>query len=355
MVLRLGHFDNRRQRPHQLRHVGGGLARDERAALAEDQGGATAHRPQIFAKRLAETPPAHRRPVELPGPAALDGHQRMPGDELDDEIVLAGLRRHQAKARQGGIEARIDFLVAPIGRRERTAYLLFGRADGGIDDHGAAEFLAELRGELHRHETAEAVADDEGALPEAGIRDHRAHLCGADIRAIALAPAAVPHARQVDRRHAKIAGEIRRDEAPPIGVCAATVDEQQAAVDGSRRFGRPEQIMDRAIFYDDMPRLPRPREGPSEPFGGGRANFEITQWDRCIAQEKLPDDYGGGAIISLAIRMNVDAICQLAFADPLRLPATLEAPPARLRWRTGSSRIRSPARAARICISRFQP
>src|SRR5712691_6836911 len=115
------------------------------------------------------------------------------------------------------------------------------------------------------------------ASAEAGIRDHCAHLCGADIRAIALAPAAVPHARQVDRRHAKIAGEIRRDEAPPIGVCAATVDEQQAAVDGSRRFGRPEQIMDRAIFNDDVPRLLGAGDGPAKPLGGGRADLEIAQ------------------------------------------------------------------------------
>ena len=37
------------------------------------------------------------------------------------------------------------------------------------------------------------------------------------------------------------------------------------------------------------------------------------------------------------------------------LPDTLETPPPRRRWPTGTSTMRKPAAAARICISRFQP
>src|ERR1700730_16803490 len=86
VVLRLGHFDNGSQRSHQLRHVGCGIARYERASLAEDQGGAAGDGLQGFAKRLAETPPADCHPVELPGPPALDRPQRVPRDEFHDEV-----------------------------------------------------------------------------------------------------------------------------------------------------------------------------------------------------------------------------------------------------------------------------
>src|SRR5437867_5351021 len=57
--------------------------------------------------------------------------------------------------------------------------------------------------------------------------------------------------------------------------------------------------------------------------------------------------------VSSAIRAKVSAIRQLAFSVPARLPETLETPPARRRWATGSSMMRNPIRAARICISRF--
>ena len=55
----------------------------------------------------------------------------MPRDGLNDECILAELGRHQSKARHGGIEGRIDFLVSPIGRRQRSAHLLFEYRDLG--------------------------------------------------------------------------------------------------------------------------------------------------------------------------------------------------------------------------------
>ncbi len=58
---------------------------------------------------------------------------------------------------------------------------------------------------------------------------------------------------------------------------------------------------------------------------------------------------------SNAMRTKVSAMRALAFAVPTRLPETLEAPPMRRRCATGSSRMRRPARAVRICISRFHP
>ena len=51
----------------------------------------------------------------------------------------------------------------------------------------------------------------------------------------------------------------------------------------------------------------------------------------------------------------VVVIFQAALSPAARLPDTFETPPCRQRWSTGTSKQRSPAAAARICISRFQP
>ncbi len=58
---------------------------------------------------------------------------------------------------------------------------------------------------------------------------------------------------------------------------------------------------------------------------------------------------------SQATRAKVARIRKPASTLPRRVPATFERPARRRPCGTGSSRILSPARAARICISRFQP
>ena len=59
--------------------------------------------------------------------------------------------------------------------------------------------------------------------------------------------------------------------------------------------------------------------------------------------------------VSAATRSSVAMICVPAFTVPRRLPATFESPAMRRRYGSGTSRTRRPARAARICISRFHP
>jgi len=58
---------------------------------------------------------------------------------------------------------------------------------------------------------------------------------------------------------------------------------------------------------------------------------------------------------SQAMRTNVTRMRVAASTVPRTVPDTFEVPPARRRCATGTSRIRRPAAAARICISRFQP
>src|SRR5947209_15229240 len=58
----------------------------------------------------------------------------------------------------------------------------------------------------------------------------------------------------------------------------------------------------------------------------------------------------GRLVPSRAIRTKVSTIRQLALIVPPMLPDTLDTPPVRRRCATGISRMRSPARAVRICI-----
>ena len=57
----------------------------------------------------------------------------------------------------------------------------------------------------------------------------------------------------------------------------------------------------------------------------------------------------------IATRTIVSEIRQAALTLPISDPATFELPPARRRYGTGISMMRSPLRAACICISMFQP
>src|SRR5215475_12156517 len=111
VVSRLGHLDDGRSRSHQGRHVGRRFARNERALFTKYERGATTHRLQILADRLAEESLTHGLVVELPNPAVLGAPQRMATDEFDNERIIAKLFGHRAEARQRRVESLID---APV-------------------------------------------------------------------------------------------------------------------------------------------------------------------------------------------------------------------------------------------------
>ena len=56
-----------------------------------------------------------------------------------------------------------------------------------------------------------------------------------------------------------------------------------------------------------------------------------------------------------ATRTSVVVIRQPALTDPFKVPATFDCPAIRQRYGTGNSMMRMRAKAARICISKFQP
>ena len=83
------------------------------------------------------------------------------------------------------------------------------------------------------------MADDEGALAQLGSGNHGTDFLGPKLRVVVRSPAAVAHPRQINRRYAEVAGEVRRDVAPPVAMRTAAVNEQKAALARPRRLACP--------------------------------------------------------------------------------------------------------------------
>jgi hypothetical protein len=70
----------------------------------------------------------------------------------------------------------------------------------------------------------------EGALAQLGSGNHGADFLGAKLRVVVRSPGAVAHAGQINRRDAKVAGEVRRNVAPPVAMCTAAMNEKKPAL-----------------------------------------------------------------------------------------------------------------------------
>ena len=128
------------------------------------------------------------------------------------------------------------------------------------------------------------MADDEGALAQLGIGNHGADFLGAELRGVMRSPAAVAHPGQVNRRDAKVPGEIRRDVAPPVAMRTAAMNEQKAALAWPGRRARPKQIMNPAACYHYEVRLAAVGNGPSKPVWRRRADRKEIGWDGFVDQ-----------------------------------------------------------------------
>src|SRR5262245_6903166 len=99
------------------------------------------------------------------------------------------------------------------------------------------------------------MSDNEGALAQLGSGHHGTDFFGAKLRSVVCSPTTIAHAGQINRRNAKVAGEVRRNMAPPVAMSTAAMNEQKAALARSRRLARPNQVMDSAARYRHELRL----------------------------------------------------------------------------------------------------
>src|SRR5262249_52939201 len=140
---------------------------------------------------------------------------------------------------------------------------------------------------------AEAMSDKEGALTQLGSGHHSADFFGAELRSVVRSPPTIAHAGQINRRDAKVAGEVRRNIAPPEAMRTPTMNDQKTALAGS-----PEPRVNGAILRSAAPPacsitppcysgavgpgaiypslLRRDREGSNPALSGEEAGFPMT-------------------------------------------------------------------------------
>src|SRR5690606_25805492 len=104
-------------------------------------------------------------------------------------------------------------------------------ADRAVDDDSAEKrFAAALNGG-ERHPAAERMPDDDRppALAGAGGFNDREEIVDGQVHRIGGPPVAVAHAGHIVSDDAIAIGEKRREWTPPIAMCAAAMNEDEAA------------------------------------------------------------------------------------------------------------------------------
>jgi len=97
-------------------------------------------------------------------------------------------------------------------------------------------------------------------------------------------PPTIAHAGQINRRDAKVAGEVRRNIAPPVAMRTAAMDEEKAALARLRRLSRPNQVMDWAVRYRHELRLAGTGNSPPKPIRRRRTDRQEIGWYGFAAQ-----------------------------------------------------------------------
>ena len=93
--------------------------------------------------------------VKFPHKAFINRINGMPSDVVDQELVLAGLRRLQPKPRAGDVQIRIDLRFGPTLRPFRA--FIIGMLHPRVQQDQTLEPLLKPRECPNRHETTKTV------------------------------------------------------------------------------------------------------------------------------------------------------------------------------------------------------
>ncbi len=228
--------------------------------LAEDQRGATAQTGEFVGLVHAHLEVIEQRRIELPGPAAFDGPQRLARDVVDHVRVLTGLLRDQPEPAERSVDVRVDArrtsaLAFAFGASTPFGVIL-GRAHGEVRKDDAAEFRTHRNARFRVRRIRRSCGPRRTGVDRVPPRRTLPRLRSANAATrVAFAPAAVAVARQIERDDAKLIREKRRDEAPPFQMCVAAVDQ----CDAGTAACTPRSIRNRYAVNVDVARLGRDR------------------------------------------------------------------------------------------------
>src|ERR1700722_12567061 len=266
-MLGLRDLDVRRARSNEPQKIDRVVGLEElRLAPANDRkrrARALDHRDRIEPSELL---PEKRVEAQRPSRIALgaeDLPRRAPRDKVENVEVEAGLWRRKAEAGVDGLE-RGPHAVLPRVRpgRARIA-LVLGREKGRIDHHHGGEFVAEIMGEPARDAAAERVSNDdrrpglEGAARTRGLPGLADKLA----KIVSVTPLRTPHPAERRRDDAPFAGEEGGDEAPPIPMGGAAMQEYETRLAALA----PGEGLDLSTVHADKRALGLDRHGPFEP------------------------------------------------------------------------------------------
>src|ERR1700722_20241340 len=232
-MLGLGDLDVRRAGSDEAQKIGGVVGLEqlglsptndrERRARALD------HRDWVEPPELL---PEKRVEAQRPARIALgvDGlPRRAPRDKVENIEVEAGLWRGKAEAGDDGLERGPHAVLARVRPGRGGIALVLGREKGRIDHHHSGELVAEIMGEPGCDAAAERVSDDNRrpGLEGAGLARGLPGLADELAKIIRRAPLRTPHAAERRRDDAPLAGEEGSDEAPPVPVGGAAMQEDE--------------------------------------------------------------------------------------------------------------------------------
>src|SRR6185437_6334808 len=233
VMLSLGNLDIGRAGRDQALKISGVLGVEELRLRAANEGerrtGALDHGDRIEAP---EPLPEMRVEAQRPAGPALGVDRlsrRAAGDEVENEQIVASLRRGEAEPGDDGLERRPDAVLPgrPAGRRGFA--LVLGREEGRIDHQRRGELIAEIMSEPDRDPAPERVADDSRRprLERARGAPRLPRLADELAEVIVRAPVRAPHAGECRRNDSPLVDEERSDEAPPVGMRGPAVQEYE--------------------------------------------------------------------------------------------------------------------------------
>ncbi len=258
------------------------ISRRDQPVLRSKQGHATRNLTQQITGRHPAALVEDVR-VELPRPPAFDWSQRGVRDVFHDVRQRRRLVGHSVKVRQSLLDGRVSAQRTERLPDARRLHLGVRLAHPGVEEHEPCELVAVLGGGRDPDPAAHAVRDHDRWHRDARMDRHRDELARPGSHVVALAPAALAVSGEVERHHAVLAREHRRDVVPPTGMGRAAVHEHEA-----RPLRRaPSQVVDRAALDLHHRLVGHHREGVEEPLRNVHTAI-VRRSDALSVAERLP-------------------------------------------------------------------
>ena len=156
----------------------------------------------------------------------------MGGDIVENKLIGARLFGHQTEA----VNGRLARFVNPRRARRFNVGIPFGvafrRVHGEIANHQPRKLVRMTRRCQQRNKPAKTMRDKPRRARETGRADHRHHRVSHDVARICIQPAAIAHARQIERNDVVAIGDEGGDKIEPARMGTVTMHKNNRRCSG---------------------------------------------------------------------------------------------------------------------------